>query len=587
MRWDGKAYADIVKQRVYAVLFPTEIPQAATMGNKEYADFLRSHHHDLGIYCPDKKTPDVRANTSGIKIIFKDRYLNNAGDNSIELTWSMAARHIRAWEYEKAHPQQENAPQNTLNTAQKWEQTHLCGDYHGKHCKFLIQAKENTVMNGKKLDSWCPYCTSEGKVRKIGSAGLWTGISPKFCPKRKAAEQNTEEPTEDDITLFERYQVCFGRYCRFDKAYGADNKYTKRHYEEVQKIYGEIVTKGLEQAYKKWREEKHQPIEQEETMARKLQLDAAITKDIKSAASDSFIDNIKMIDIKEIIPSEKNFYEMSGIDLLADDIEREGLKHNLVVAKDPATGLYEVKSGHRRLAAIERLVAENRLNKNVKLPCIVDGDKTEAENNFDLIMLNATQRKYSDADVMKEYEGIERSLKALADEGKPVKGRMRDNIAKILKVSPAQVGKIENIKHNAVPEVEKAVKGGAMSISTANEIAKLPEEKQKEIIKEKPNISHTEVKELQKQEKKPAAPKITKNDDFDDDLDELDELLDDEDLNEERESKSEKKSSLTFSLILSEDEARALLELINDNIVYMDNDDELIPIRSRLEDFVG
>lgn len=324
--------------------------------------------------------------------------------------------------------------------------------------------------------------------------------------------------------------------------------------------------------------------EEEDTMARKLQLDAGIAKNMKAAASDSFIDNIKMIDVSEIVSSEKNFYEISGIDLLADDIEREGLKHNLVVAKDPTTGLYEVKSGHRRLAAIERLIAEKRINKNVKLPCIIDGEKTEAENNFDLIMLNATQRKYSDADVMHEYEEIERTLKALADEGKPVKGRMRDNIAKILEVSPAQVGKIENIKHNAVPEVEKAVKGGAMSISTANELAKLPEEKQKEIIKEKPNISHTEVKELQKQEKKPAAPKIAEVDDYDEDLDELDELLDDA-LNDE--GKSEKKSSLAFSLILSENEAKALLEFINDNITYVDNDDELITIQSRLEIFVG
>lgn len=517
MRWDGKAYADIVKKSVYAILFSTEIPQAATMGNKEYAAFLKSHHYDMGKLYPDKRTPDVKANSSGIKIIFKDRYLNNAGDNSITLTWSMAARHIRAWEYEKAH--EENGTQRPLTSVQEqWEKTHLCGDYHHEHCEFLIQAEENTVINGKTLDSWCPYCTSENKVRKIGSAGMWTGLSPKFCPKRKALEQ---KPIKDE--------------------------------------------------------------KESKPMARKLQLDADITKNMKAAASDSFIDNIKMIDIKEIIPSEKNFYEMSGIDLLADDIEREGLKHNLVVAKDPSTGLYEVKSGHRRLAAIELLIKEERINSSIKIPCIVDGDKTEAENEFDLIMLNATQRKYSDADVMHEYEQIERTLKALADEGKPLKGRMRDNIAKILKVSPAQVGKIENIKHNAVPEVEKAVKGGSMSISTANELAKLPEEKQKEIIKEKPNISHAEVKEIQKQEKKPSVSKIAE----DDDLDELDELLDDDDLDNERDVKLEKKSSLVFSLVLSENEAKALLGLINDNIAYVDNDEELVTIQSRLEGFVG
>lgn len=41
MRWDGQECADIVKNSVYAVLFSSKIPQALTMGNKEYADFLK------------------------------------------------------------------------------------------------------------------------------------------------------------------------------------------------------------------------------------------------------------------------------------------------------------------------------------------------------------------------------------------------------------------------------------------------------------------------------------------------------------------------------------------------------------------
>ncbi|MDE6728733.1 MAG: ParB/RepB/Spo0J family partition protein [Oscillospiraceae bacterium] len=90
---------------------------------------------------------------------------------------------------------------STLNAAQQqWEQTHLCGDLYSKqHCEYLIQADEDTVLSGKKLDSWCPYCTSENKVRKIGSAGMWTGLSPKFCPKRKALEQNNKNPEQHSM----------------------------------------------------------------------------------------------------------------------------------------------------------------------------------------------------------------------------------------------------------------------------------------------------------------------------------------------------------------------------------------------------
>ena len=115
-------------------------------------------------------------------------------------------------------------------------------------------------------------------------------------------------------------------------------------------------------------------------------------------------------------------------------------------------------------------------------------------------MLNATQRKYSDADTMREYEELTRIFKELEAAGKPVKGRIRDRIADALNVSPAQVGKLDNIKHNAIPDVEQAVKSGDMSISTANEVAKLTPEKQQKIISEKPQITHKEVKDIQRQE---------------------------------------------------------------------------------------
>ena len=46
-----------------------------------------------------------------------------------------------------------------------------------------------------------------------------------------------------------------------------------------------------------------------------------------------------------------------------------------------------------------------------------------------------------------------------------------------------------------------------MSISTANEVAKLAPEQQKEIIENKPDISHKEVKEIQKSSPKPPKPK--------------------------------------------------------------------------------
>lgn len=68
-------------------------------------------------------------------------------------------------------------------------------------------------------------------------------------------------------------------------------------------------------------------------MAKKFTFDDAITTDIKGAASNSYIDNIKMIKIADIETNAENFYSLPDIEELAEDIDRKGLIHSLAVAK--------------------------------------------------------------------------------------------------------------------------------------------------------------------------------------------------------------------------------------------------------------
>ena len=290
-------------------------------------------------------------------------------------------------------------------------------------------------------------------------------------------------------------------------------------------------------------------------MSRRFQLDSAIVADIQTVNADSYIDSLKMIDIDLIEPNKNNFYEMSEIEALADDIERQGLMTALVVSEQNG-GKYELISGHRRLAALKSLIADGR-RRNGKVPCFIKGAKPNTETELDLIMLNATQRKYSDADTMREYEELTRIFKELEAEGKTIKGRIRDRIAEALNVSPAQVGKLDNIKHNAIPDVEQAVKAGDMSISTANEVAKLAPEKQQEIITEKPKISHKEVKEIQKQEL--SAEKVS----F--------ETGEEEDENEDDEDETGSKS--VIPVMLSATEAETLSRYMDELLLMADGED--------------
>ena len=137
---------------------------------------------------------------------------------------------------------------------------------------------------------------------------------------------------------------------------------------------------------------------------RKMELDSAILTDINAAKSDSFKDSIKMIEFSKIKPSLENFYSLSEIEMLAEDIERQGLKHNLVVVEDvDEPGTFFIKSGHRRYTAIKHLVDEGRYSSKY-VPCLVDGAKSKPETVLDLIMLNATTRVMTDAELFKQYE---------------------------------------------------------------------------------------------------------------------------------------------------------------------------------------
>ncbi len=96
-------------------------------------------------------------------------------------------------------------------------------------------------------------------------------------------------------------------------------------------------------------------------MAKKFTFDDAITTDIKGAASNSYIDNIKMIKIADIETNAENFYSLPDIEDLAEDIDRQGLIHSLAVAKI-SSEKYKLISGHRRLTAIKLLIENGKRN---------------------------------------------------------------------------------------------------------------------------------------------------------------------------------------------------------------------------------
>lgn len=202
----------------------------------------------------------------------------------------------------------------------------------------------------------------------------------------------------------------------------------------------------------------------------------------------------QMIHYTQLLESEKNFYETDGIEELADSILAAGqILQNLIVRKIDVNR-YEVIAGHRR-----RKAAIYNVNRGYKdfefLPCIVQ-DTDDVVSEINLILTNSTQRIRTDYEKMQEIQRLKELIPMT--EGGSVKGRaLREMIARALNVSKTKVAQLENINNNLVPEAMEKFKEGKINVSVANEMAAVPEEKQKELVKKK-DLSLSDVKQVKK-----------------------------------------------------------------------------------------
>ena len=202
-------------------------------------------------------------------------------------------------------------------------------------------------------------------------------------------------------------------------------------------------------------------------------------ENLNAIVANTLTDSIKMIDIDELHDSEDNFFDVNRVEEFAETILGQGgIKDNLIV-RPLESGGYEIISGHRRKAAIQYLL-DNGENVSRYLPCLVQNYGDNDDKLLDMVLMNVSSRQISDAEMWKSYEIVDRILKSKKSAGEKF-GRIREKLAECLGVSPAQVGKMQNVDKNAIEPVKNAVSNGEISISTANEIARLSEEEQEEV----------------------------------------------------------------------------------------------------------
>ena len=187
---------------------------------------------------------------------------------------------------------------------------------------------------------------------------------------------------------------------------------------------------------------------------------------------------ISFIPRERLLQNEKNFYDTSSIDELADSIALNGLIEPIIVrpVRD-GSGDYRIISGHRRFLAICEL-AKDEPERWARVPAIVREPASDILEELLLIEANRATRVMSSADTMRQAERYRELLAELKNQGVEIPGRLRDAVAEAMQISASRLARLDVIRKNLSPEWMEAFETGSLSESAAYELARLPQEQQ-------------------------------------------------------------------------------------------------------------
>lgn len=193
--------------------------------------------------------------------------------------------------------------------------------------------------------------------------------------------------------------------------------------------------------------------------------------------SDTGREQIEYIDVDLLDKDQNNFYQLSDLDALADNIATVGLQQPIRV-RDGENGHVVIVSGHRRTAAIRKLVEEGRTDLR-EVPCIRErGEASPALRELRLIYANSSTRALSSPEISQQVEKVRELLYQLKEEGYEFPGRMRDHVAEACKISKSKLARLDVIRKSLAPDICKVYWDGPqtkrMSEDAAYNLARLP-----------------------------------------------------------------------------------------------------------------
>lgn len=266
----------------------------------------------------------------------------------------------------------------------------------------------------------------------------------------------------------------------------------------------------------------------------------SLLSEVTQPAENSNSEQIVYIDIDELETNPRNFYGLRDVDALAGLIAVSHLIEPLTVIKK-GEGKYRIISGHRRKAAVEKLLEEGIYTER-KLPCVVktlgkisieqeNGETIEFDEDavemLTLIASNRGQREERTVDEkLQEIKSLEVFAKAIFHQKyRGVRGRFRNFFAEeILNISKSQLQRI-NAMENLTDKVKQAVDEKKISETAAMAMSNMTAEEQDACLEKvmSGEIKGTvqDIQNLKSSSKDMAGEPSTENLDDDVSIDEL------------------------------------------------------------------
>lgn len=195
----------------------------------------------------------------------------------------------------------------------------------------------------------------------------------------------------------------------------------------------------------------------------------------------------------EVEAAENNFYSQENVQELADSFLTVGQQQPTVLAR--INGKYKIISGHRRNLANKLLVEQG--HSEYKSVRYLFRDMTEATFELSLLVGNAFNRELTPYEKTEQAIRLKKALiRAKQEDGLEIQGKLREVIADLLGESGTNIGRMESIDKNLVPEAKEQFKAGTMGITAAYETSKLPEDEQKAIAAQAAEDGNIRAKEI-------------------------------------------------------------------------------------------